>query len=106
MTTKKLSARQARWAELLSRYHFVIKYRAGKENQRADALTRRDEDVAHAERIKDANRMQVMIPPEKLDVQIQRKVVTDVSAIEPYLTLLDALLQGNRTDLGLKDLRS
>jgi hypothetical protein len=26
MTTKNLSARQARWAELLSRYHFKIMY--------------------------------------------------------------------------------
>jgi hypothetical protein len=45
MTTKNLSARQARWAELLSQYHFKIIYRAGKANQKADALIRREEDV-------------------------------------------------------------
>ena len=45
MTTKNLSTRQARWAELLSRYHFKIIYRAGKANQKADALTRREEDI-------------------------------------------------------------
>jgi hypothetical protein len=33
MTTKKLSARQARWAEYLSRYHFKLAYRAGKSNE-------------------------------------------------------------------------
>jgi hypothetical protein len=45
MTTKKLSARQARWAEFLSRYHFTLMYRAGTTNERADALSRKDEDV-------------------------------------------------------------
>jgi hypothetical protein len=45
MTTKNLSAKQARWAELLSRYHFKIMYCAGKANQKADALTRREEDI-------------------------------------------------------------
>jgi hypothetical protein len=45
MTTKNLSARQARWAELLSQYHFKIIYCAGKANQKADALTRREEDI-------------------------------------------------------------
>jgi RNase H-like domain found in reverse transcriptase len=46
MTTKKLSARQARWAEYLSRFHFKLAYHAGKSNERADALSRRTEDVA------------------------------------------------------------
>ena len=45
MTTKNLSARQARWAELLSRYHFTIMYRLGKKNSRADALSRKEDDV-------------------------------------------------------------
>jgi len=38
MTTKRLTARQARWAEALSQYYFLIMYRAGKENAQADAL--------------------------------------------------------------------
>jgi hypothetical protein len=45
MTTKNLSTRQARWAELLSQYHFKIIYWVGKANQKADALTRCEEDV-------------------------------------------------------------
>ena len=44
MTTKKLNARQARWAEFLSRFYFLIKYRPGKQNTLADALTRRETD--------------------------------------------------------------
>ena len=44
MTTKKLTRRQARWAEFLSEFNFVITYRTGKQNEKADALTRRPND--------------------------------------------------------------
>lgn len=40
-TTKILNARQARWAEELSSYDFVIEHVKGKENVVADALSRR-----------------------------------------------------------------
>ena len=36
MKTKKLNARQARWAEFLSRFYFLIRYRPGKQNTLAD----------------------------------------------------------------------
>ena len=39
MTTKKLTPRQARWAEFLSEYNFIISYQSGKKNNKADALT-------------------------------------------------------------------
>ena len=41
MTTKKLTPRQARWAEFLSEYNFIISYQSGKKNEKADALTRK-----------------------------------------------------------------
>jgi RNase H-like domain found in reverse transcriptase/Reverse transcriptase (RNA-dependent DNA polymerase)/Integrase zinc binding domain/Chromo (CHRromatin Organisation MOdifier) domain/Integrase core domain len=41
MTTKELNARQARWAEELSSYNFIIEHIKGKENTVADALSRR-----------------------------------------------------------------
>ena len=44
MTSKLLSARQARWAEILSRYHFQITYKPGKTNK-ADPLTRIDDQI-------------------------------------------------------------
>ena len=40
MTTKKLIRRQVCWAEFLSEFNFVISYTPGKENQKADSLTR------------------------------------------------------------------
>ena len=40
-TTKILNRRQARWAEILSDFDFVITYRPGDKNGKADALSRR-----------------------------------------------------------------
>jgi hypothetical protein len=40
-TTKELNQRQTRWAEFLSQFNFVIHYKKGTENARADALSRR-----------------------------------------------------------------
>jgi reverse transcriptase-like protein/integrase-like protein len=41
MTTKELTARQARWAEELATFDFRIEHIKGKENKVADALSRR-----------------------------------------------------------------
>ena len=40
-STKVLNRRQARWAEILSEFDFVITYRPGEKNGKADALSRR-----------------------------------------------------------------
>lgn len=45
MSTKQLNRRQARWAEYLSRFNFVIRYRPGKQGGKPDALTRKSEDL-------------------------------------------------------------
>ena len=44
-TTRKLSERQVRWAELLSQFDFEITYRPGKQAVVPDALSRRDQDM-------------------------------------------------------------
>src|SRR3954447_2538883 len=59
MTTKKLSARQAHWAEYLSRYHFKLAYRTGKSNERADALSRKLEDTTIQDQVITAHQTQV-----------------------------------------------
>ena len=68
MMTKKLTPRQARWAEFLSKFNFKVTYQTGKKNEKADALTRKpndrlinDEDYEH--------RMQVLLPPERIEIQ-------------------------------------
>ena len=40
-TTKDLNRRQVRWSELLSTFNFVISYTRGRDNAKADALSRR-----------------------------------------------------------------
>jgi len=40
-STKILNRRQARWSEILSEFDFVITYRPGEKNGKADALSRR-----------------------------------------------------------------
>ena len=39
-STKILNQRQARWAQLLANFDFVIHYKPGKSNGKADALSR------------------------------------------------------------------
>ena len=45
MTVRKLTERQMRWSLSLSRYNFRIVHIAGTSNGRADALSRRDQDL-------------------------------------------------------------
>src|SRR5439155_12623528 len=40
-TTKVLNKRQARWAEELAEYNFIIYYHTGASNMKADLLSRR-----------------------------------------------------------------
>ena len=42
-TAKVLNRRQARWAQLLAGYDFVINFKPGTQNQKADILFRREE---------------------------------------------------------------
>lgn len=44
-TTKQLNRRQVRWSELLGQYKFRIAYTPGKDNGRADALSRRHDII-------------------------------------------------------------
>jgi hypothetical protein len=44
-TTKTLNRRQVRWSEMLGQYKFKVVYTPGKDNGRADALSRRP-DIA------------------------------------------------------------
>ena len=50
-TTKVLNLRQTRWSELLGQYKFEIKYTPGKDNVRADVLSRRSDYVEGREPI-------------------------------------------------------
>ena len=44
-TLRRLTERQMRWADILSRYDFTLEYRPGKLAVRPDALSRREQDM-------------------------------------------------------------
>ena len=46
ITTKRLNSRQARWAEILPEYFFIIIYRTGRYNVAADAFIRRAQNTS------------------------------------------------------------
>lgn len=45
MTSRRLTERQVRWSQFLAQFNFVIKFRAGKNADRPDALSRRSQDI-------------------------------------------------------------
>ena len=72
MSTKKLSRRQVRWAELLSQFDFKIVYRPGRLNERADALSRRSQDKpTTAADARNQHQMQTMLKPEMLSTEVK-----------------------------------
>jgi membrane-bound ClpP family serine protease len=109
MTKKSLSARQARWAELLSQYHFKIQYQTAAKNQIADTLTRKEEDVIKQEAVKKESREQVMLPPKTLSSKVQEELAQS-SLLAPLdvpseILLTDKIIQANRTNKDLEALR-
>ena len=111
MTTKALSARQARWAEILSQFNFQIMYKPGATN-RADALTRREQELDNQMAVKIALRTQTLLGPEHLDPRIQAELEldraqgTEICPIDTSgLDFIDELLQANRTASSLHEYR-
>ena len=67
MTTKKLTRRQARWAEFLANYNFQVTYQSGKKNEKADSLTRRpgDQPVDDSDE-RQKHQLRTILPPSCL----------------------------------------
>jgi RNase H-like domain found in reverse transcriptase len=98
MTTKELNARQARWAEELSSYNFVIEHIKGKENTVADALSRRPDYRENAtvgctsQMFKETDKGLVlnkdvqlrMISIESQDEEINKKIKNETKKDERY----------------------
>jgi transposase InsO family protein len=108
MTTKQLTSRQARWAEILSQFFFMIMYRSGKENI-ADALTRREQDVGPQDELKAWHRTRALLQPDQLDPRIRQELDQEVDLVEmelhESLSLIDRILASNRTAESLEALR-
>jgi len=68
MTARKLTERQMRWSLILSRYNFKISYVPGKDNERADALSRREQDLPTGEEDeRQQSRTLQLLKPETLN---------------------------------------
>ena len=117
MTTKSLNARQARWAEVLADYNFLIMYRSGKDNLLADALTRRTDELDPQNHAKKKNRLQQLIKNDRIDTQILSETLRkhhpdeitianmDLSAIAPRFDLIHRIIEANKTASSLSALR-
>jgi predicted aspartyl protease len=108
MTTKQLNSRQARWAELLADYSFIIMYRSGKENAKADILSRREQDLEPSADLKAYLRTKALLQPEQLDPQVRDTVEIKalVRTIQEPPLLVERLLAANRTSESLQALRT
>jgi hypothetical protein len=65
-TARKLTERQVRWSLTLSKYNCKFHYIPGKDNERADALSRRDQDLPDSEDERITYRNQCLITPNML----------------------------------------
>lgn len=108
MTKRQLNSRQARWSEFLAQFYFLIRYRPGKSNVLADALSRQEGlfDIHD----KQLARTQTLLPPECLDDDI-KSYQNSVSCITVALMqsqevyVVDKILKANREDASLEAFR-
>ena len=69
MTIKKLTPRQTRWAEFLSKFNFVVTYQTRKKNNKADALIKKpNKRPANDKNNWQEYRMQTLLPPERIEI--------------------------------------
>jgi hypothetical protein len=86
MTARKLTERQMRWSLILSQYNFKITYIPGKDNERADALSRREQDMPKGiddDRLQ--GRMVQLLKPETLTNLLDRNKITTSAVTKIFL---------------------
>jgi RNase H-like domain found in reverse transcriptase/Reverse transcriptase (RNA-dependent DNA polymerase)/Integrase zinc binding domain/Chromo (CHRromatin Organisation MOdifier) domain len=76
-TTKILNRRQVRWSEELSEYNFVISYRRGQENGRADALSRRED---YDKRVRE--RPRALLKTTESGLEYNMEILATISTVE------------------------
>jgi hypothetical protein len=86
MTVRKLTERQMRWSLILSRYNFTITYVKGKDNERADALSRREQDIPEGEQDEQLQYCTTqLLKPQIVEQSPARLFAAPVSLEEPPL---------------------
>ena len=99
MKPRMLNERQVRWSLILGRYNMEILYRPGKQNIRADALSRREQDLpADANNDQLQKRCIQVLKPTALYYREEDKE-TDVIAMSMRVRALPAITRSsNRED--------
>ena len=90
MTSKNLTRRQTRWAEILSEYNFKIMYQSGSRNVKANVFTRLSESISKSEndaRIKQQH--QVILTSNRLKIRVMK--------MNPDLPLYSRVMKANKT---------
>ena len=90
MTTKQLSQRQVRWSEFLSQFNYVITPRSGKANAKADALTRRSQDLPQSladDRI--THRNQALLKPNNIHESVRQELLLSPATLDDVKEPLD-----------------
>ena len=67
-STKSLTRRQARWAEFLSEFDFIVNYRLGEKNGKPDALSRCEDH--RPKEGSEAQRVQCLFKPGQLRLEV------------------------------------
>jgi hypothetical protein len=67
----------------LSRFYFKLIYKARKSNERADALSKKHEDVKEQGKVIKEYRTQVLLPRTKIDFAIVQDL--QLAPVEPML---------------------
>jgi transposase InsO family protein len=70
---RRLTERQMRWSDTLSRYRFMLKHVPGRLNAQADALSRRDQDMPHDADDERLKHREVILLPQLSDPQLEGK---------------------------------
>lgn len=91
--------------ELLSDFNFCITYTAGKNNQKADILSRRDQDLVTQQKVKLDSRARVLLGPGRLDPRISAELAVsyvasinamDIPSPQMPFDLIESLCADNR----------
>ena len=90
-TARVLNRRQARWAQFLTRFDFKIIFRPGKQQGKADALSRRSYLALRPRDPSFDNQKQILLGPSKLQATIIYAMPLDSS-------LLDTIRQQLQSD--------
>ena len=93
MTKKSLTRRQKRWADFLEEFNFRIMYHTGRQNAKADALTRRSDSIPTEE-----DKEQVLLGPDRVQIYNMDR--------DEERTLPEWILQANKEAPSLEPYRN